>query len=132
MIHLANFNFNDISIEPKTLLTFLSFQYSAESCVSFCVTFQNKFENCKKVKKFQFTESEKNNRKTYNKDLYTQIRLDFNTFVISGPSTDTVSIGKILNGQLAKAAGLEVSNSGRCLTDLFTSKFKFLKTKDYF
>ena len=34
-----------------------------------------------------------------------QIRLDFNTFTITGPSTSTTSIGKVLNGALAEGAG---------------------------
>jgi len=50
-----------------------------------------------------------------------QIRLDFNTFVISGPSTVTLSVGGILNGEQVKAAnGIKVSNANRCLTDTFT------------
>ena len=52
-----------------------------------------------------------------------QIRLDFNTFIISGPSTRTLTAGLILNGNLVQTAGVEVSDSGRCLTDIFTSKF---------
>ena len=50
--------------------------------------------------------------------------MDFNNFVISGPSTATASVGKILNGELATGAGVAVSESGRCLTDIFTSKKK--------
>merc|ERR1712004_173186 len=52
-----------------------------------------------------------------------QIRLDFQTFVISGPSTRTVSIGSIINGDLQQVgtAGLtSVTEAGQCLTDTFS------------
>ena len=50
------------------------------------------------------------------------MRLDFNTFAITGPSTSTVSIGKIIGGQVTdgKTAGKLYSYAGRCLTDVFT------------
>lgn len=50
------------------------------------------------------------------------MRLDFNTFLLTGPSTRTVSIGKVAAGGLIPDAGngIAVSESGRCLTDTFT------------
>ena len=51
-----------------------------------------------------------------------QIRLDFQTFVISGPSTRTASDTTfgILNGDVAPiAAGAAIADGGRCLTDTF-------------
>ena len=49
-----------------------------------------------------------------------QIRLDFNTFLISGPSTSTDSIGKTTSGVLSAAGALAVSTATQCLTDTFT------------
>jgi len=49
-----------------------------------------------------------------------QIRLDFNNFIITGPSTDSASVGKLLNGELATGAGKEVTDATQCLTDTFT------------
>ena len=51
-----------------------------------------------------------------------QIRLDFETFVISGPSTVTTSIGDNMFGVSSgsTASGTEVSLAGNCLTDTFT------------
>ena len=49
-----------------------------------------------------------------------QIRLDFLTFAITGPSTDSASVGKLLNGFESKASGKEIGNAGRCLTDTFS------------
>ena len=51
-----------------------------------------------------------------------QIRLDFETFVISGPSTVTTSIGDNLFGVSSgsTASGTAVSLAGNCLTDTFT------------
>lgn len=50
-----------------------------------------------------------------------QIRLDFNNFIISGPSTNTVSVGKILGGQLTGVTtGTPVAEATQCLTDTFT------------
>ena len=50
-----------------------------------------------------------------------QIRLDFEAFVITGPSTATESIGKALNGNIVSgAAGVEVSQATQCLTDTFS------------
>ena len=50
------------------------------------------------------------------------MRLDFGTFAITGPSTDTTTIGKIIGGQVTdgKTAGKAYSSAGRCLTDVFT------------
>ena len=52
--------------------------------------------------------------------LLFQIRLDFNNFIITGPSTDSASVGKLLNGELATGAGKEVTDATQCLTDTFT------------
>ena len=49
-----------------------------------------------------------------------QIRIDFNTFVITGPSTAVASVGFEVNGNLAFAAGKTVSAATQCLTDIFT------------
>ena len=51
-------------------------------------------------------------------DNICQLRLDFDNFVITGPSTVTDTIGKTTSGQLT-AAGKETTNAGRCLTDTF-------------
>lgn len=47
------------------------------------------------------------------------MRLDFNTFAISGPSTDTNSIGKVIEGELS-AAGSAACSVGQCNTDTFS------------
>jgi len=51
-----------------------------------------------------------------------QLRLDFSRFVISGPSTSTVSVGKLLAGKLlaGAAAGKEAATATQCLTDTFS------------
>ena len=53
-----------------------------------------------------------------------QIRLDFSSFVITGPATITTSIGLIVGGELEiqyeTAKGIEVAAKTQCLTDLFT------------
>ena len=50
-----------------------------------------------------------------------QIRLDFQTFVISGPSTDTTTVVEVLNGDVVIAAGgVDAAQAGRCLTDTFS------------
>ena len=49
-----------------------------------------------------------------------QLRLDFNTFVIAGPSSDSASVLTILNGLPATNTGVPASNRGRCLTDSFS------------
>ena len=49
-----------------------------------------------------------------------QIRLDFNTFVISGPSTTTTSIGEVIFGAfVTDGVGADVAEAGQCLTDTF-------------
>jgi len=54
-------------------------------------------------------------------DNICQIRLDFSNFIISGPSTATTSIGKILGGDLVSVAnGALVAEATQCLTDTFT------------
>jgi len=51
-----------------------------------------------------------------------QVRLDFQNFVISGPSTISASVGKMLNGNVVAgpAMGTEFAEATRCLTDTFT------------
>ena len=46
-----------------------------------------------------------------------QIRLDFQTFVITGPSTDTASVQTTT--ATAPGAGKKFSYASRCLTDAF-------------
>ena len=47
------------------------------------------------------------------------MRLDFNSFIITGPSTVTTSYAKALNGQIA-ADGMEINPATSCATDIFT------------
>merc|ERR550532_1615270 len=51
-----------------------------------------------------------------------QMRLDFSTFVITGPSTITTptTTYSILNGQIAAAGGNGATHATRCLTDAFS------------
>ena len=49
-----------------------------------------------------------------------QIRLDFDTFVITGPSTNVASVGKQTGGIVTGAGAKQFSYKGRCLTDVFT------------
>merc|ERR1711963_276134 len=49
-----------------------------------------------------------------------QLRLDFETFVITGPSTDTTSVTKILNGAPNDAGGGAATFATQCLTDTFS------------
>ena len=49
-----------------------------------------------------------------------QMRLDFNTFVITGPSTYTDTETKILNGQVNVANGKEAGYATTCATDIFS------------
>ena len=50
-----------------------------------------------------------------------QLRLDFDTFVITGPSTLTDTVGKALMDQIQDGTtGEDVTNAGRCLTDIFS------------
>jgi len=55
-------------------------------------------------------------------DNICQMRLDFNTFTISGPSTSSTVVGKQLNGVIDStgATGVDVSTRSQCLTDTFT------------
>ena len=52
--------------------------------------------------------------------LFFQMRLDFNTFAITGPSTETLSTTKVLNGQVNVGAGKESNLASNCATDVFT------------
>ena len=58
----------------------------------------------------------------HNIDDDLQLRLDFNSFTITGPSSGTTTIGKTLNGNLVNSAktGKSVTASSQCLTDTFT------------
>ena len=50
-----------------------------------------------------------------------QLRLDFNTFVITGPSTDTTVIAKTLYGQPSSASSaVSMTDVTQCLTDMFS------------
>ena len=50
-----------------------------------------------------------------------QLRLDFESFVITGPSTSTVTVGKALFGEISGSANaVSVTSQGQCLTDIFT------------
>ncbi|XP_059081532.1 uncharacterized protein LOC131879276 [Tigriopus californicus] len=53
-------------------------------------------------------------------DNICQLRLDFNSFVIAGPSTSTLSFGKILNGVVSATGKVAVSTATRCLIDQFS------------
>jgi hypothetical protein len=48
-----------------------------------------------------------------------QLRLDFLTFVISGPSTSTISISKAAGGVVTHSTGTISNEYGQCLTDSF-------------
>ena len=48
-----------------------------------------------------------------------QIRLDFTTFVITGPNTVTDSYNLMLNGDIVLDGGKKVAQTGMCLTDTF-------------
>lgn len=48
-----------------------------------------------------------------------QIRLDFSTFVITGPSTSSVSVGLALAGEF-NPGGIAVADTTQCLTDTFS------------
>ena len=48
------------------------------------------------------------------------MRLDFNTFVITGPSTNTNSETKILNGVVSSSAAATANYASTCATDIFT------------
>ena len=49
-----------------------------------------------------------------------QLRLDFQSFVIAGPSTLTASSGYEVGGSAATAAGKKISLATSCLTDTFS------------
>ena len=51
--------------------------------------------------------------------IHFQMRLDFNTFVITGPSTYTSSETLILNGGVA-TGGAAANYASTCATDIFT------------
>ena len=46
--------------------------------------------------------------------------MDFNEFVLTGPSTSTQSIGLQLNGAVVHAGGKAFSTAGTCRTDTFS------------
>ena len=46
--------------------------------------------------------------------------LNFSSFVITGPSTATASVGKMLSGQANLAGGEVVGDVTQCLTDTFS------------
>ena len=50
--------------------------------------------------------------------FHLQLRLDFETFAITGPFTETTNTIKILNGA-PNAGGKEATLSSNCLTDFF-------------
>ena len=54
--------------------------------------------------------------------FFSQLRLDFNTFAITGPSTttDTNSQTKIINGSPNSLAGTPALLASQCLTDTFS------------
>lgn len=51
-----------------------------------------------------------------------QVRLDFDTFVITGPSTNTLTVGTQIGGTFIPlaASGIGFNYQGQCLTDAFT------------
>ena len=44
----------------------------------------------------------------------------FSTFVISGPSTSSASVGKMIAGNFVDTDGIAVTDATQCLTDTFT------------
>ena len=52
--------------------------------------------------------------------LFFQLRLDFSTFVIAGPSTITLTALAELNGNVVTKPGVPVSLATQCLTDTFS------------
>ena len=46
--------------------------------------------------------------------------MDFNTFVITGPSTLTASVVKTVGGSIAPGGAVPMSSATQCLTDTFT------------
>ncbi len=58
--------------------------------------------------------------------FFFQIRLDFDSFVISGPSTQSTTIGHVLGSAiLGVAGGVAVAESGQCLTDTFNIRNQY-------
>ena len=49
-----------------------------------------------------------------------QLRLDFNTFTIAGPSTATSTVAKMVGGSISPTGALKVTTATQCLTDTFT------------
>ena len=49
-----------------------------------------------------------------------QLRMDFSTFVIAGPTTLTTTVAKELGGSMGTAAGSPVNLATECLTDTFS------------
>ncbi|TRY67506.1 hypothetical protein TCAL_11774 [Tigriopus californicus] len=49
-----------------------------------------------------------------------QLRLDFDSFVISGPSTSATSYAKTVAGSVSAGATNEIATKTQCLTDLFS------------
>ena len=56
--------------------------------------------------------------------FFIQLRIDFNTFVITGPSTDVTANGYEVGGSTATgllpAPGKKISSATQCLTDSFS------------
>ncbi len=49
-----------------------------------------------------------------------QIRIDFNTFVIAGPSTVTLTTATEVGGSVGGTGGQVISLATQCLTDTFS------------
>ncbi len=49
-----------------------------------------------------------------------QLRLDFNTFIITGPSTLTISVNFETAGSVTNAAGVAFTQATMCQTDTFS------------
>ncbi len=57
---------------------------------------------------------------------FNKMRLDFETFVINGPSTASVSVYHLLGGQVIGIAnGVAVSQATQCQTDSFQVSNQF-------
>ncbi len=46
--------------------------------------------------------------------------MDFNTFVIAGPSTVTLTLGYLTGGSVTTAAGVPYTTQTQCQTDTFS------------
>ena len=59
---------------------------------------------------------------TYIKKIlyHIQLRLDFNTFTIAGPSTATSTVAKMAGGSISPTGARAVTTATQCLTDTFT------------